>query len=150
MAASAVQVIRADRRDVERYMTHGDLLMKGITAFAMAMLASEMAHADVLSDARGVWLRDDGNARVKIAPCGEKLCATNLWIRDSSKGEEVGDKLIMTLKPNSSSTLKGTAYDPKRKLTFSMTLRVASKGLTTRGCAIGGVICKNTSWARVK
>jgi uncharacterized protein (DUF2147 family) len=124
--------------------------MKGITAFAVATLVSAMAHADVLSDARGVWLRDDGNARVKIAPCGEKLCATNLWIRDTSKGEEIGDKLIMTLKPNSSSTLEGTAYDPKRKLTFSMTLRVAGKGLTTRGCVIGGVICKNTNWTPTK
>ena len=124
--------------------------MRGITAFAAVTLVSAMAHADVLSDAGGVWLRDDGNARVKIAPCGEKLCATNLWIRDTSKGEDVGDKLIMTLKPNSSSSLKGTAYDPKRKLTFSMTLRIASRGLTTRGCVIGGLICKNTSWTPAK
>jgi uncharacterized protein (DUF2147 family) len=116
----------------------------------MATFVSATAHADVLSDAGGVWLRDDGNARVKIAACGENLCATNLWIGDTSKGEDIGDKLIMTLKPISGSTLKGTAYDPKRKLTFSMTLRVARGGLTTRGCIIGGVICKKTSWTPAK
>lgn len=124
--------------------------MKRKTVFVASMLVCSIAHADALSDARGVWLRDDGNARVRIAPCGQKLCATNLWIGDTSKGEDVGDKLIMTLKPNSDSTLKGTAYDPKRKLTFSMTLRVASKGLTTRGCVASGLVCKNTNWTPAK
>jgi len=120
--------------------------MKGMTALATAALVSTMAHADALSDAGGVWIRDDGNARVRIAPCGQKLCATNLWIGDTSKGEEVGDRLVMTLKPNSANAAKGSAYDPKRKLTFSMTLQVASKGLTTRGCIAGGLICKSTRW----
>lgn len=124
--------------------------MKRETVFVASMLVCSIAQADALSDARGVWLRDDGNARVRIAPCGQKLCATNLWIGDTSKGEDVGDKLVMTLKPNSASTLKGTAYDPKRKLTFSMTLRVERKGLMTRGCVAGGLICKNTSWTPAK
>lgn len=120
--------------------------MRRMTALALTVLVSTTAHSDALSDAGGVWMRDDGNARVRIAPCGQKLCATNLWIGDTSKGEEVGDRLVMTLKPNSANTAKGTAYDPKRKLTFSMTLKVASKGLTTRGCIAGGLICKNTRW----
>jgi uncharacterized protein (DUF2147 family) len=116
----------------------------------VAMLLPELALANSMSDARGVWMRSDGNARVRIAPCGKNLCATNLWIGDTSKGEEVGDKLVMTLKPASDGVLKGTAYDPKRRLNYSMTLTVTGNGLTTRGCIVGGLICKNVGWTAVK
>lgn len=124
--------------------------MKRMAVFFAVMLLPGISMADAVSDARGVWMRGDGNARVRIAPCGQNLCATNLWIGDTSKGEAVGDKLVMTLKPASDNTLKGTAYDPKRDMTYSMTLRVTGKGLTTRGCIIGGLICKNVSWAPAK
>ena len=49
-------------------------------------------------DPSGVWLRDDGNARVRIAPCGSNICATNVWIKDTSGGEEVGDGVVDQLR----------------------------------------------------
>ncbi|MEW6632036.1 MAG: DUF2147 domain-containing protein [Pseudomonadota bacterium] len=124
--------------------------MQGKIVFLGAILLSSTAHADAFSQSRGVWMRDDGNARVSIAPCGQQLCATNLWIRDTSKGEQAGDKLIMTLKPKSGQVLVGKAYDPKRKLTYSMTLTVTQGGLSTRGCMVGGLVCKNTGWKPAK
>lgn len=114
------------------------------------MFFASAVHADALSESRGIWMRDDGNARVSIAPCGRQLCATNLWIRDTSKGEQAGDKLIMTLKPKSGQVLVGKAYDPKRKLSYSMTLTVTRDGLSTRGCIVGGLVCKNIGWTAVK
>lgn len=98
----------------------------------------------------GVWMRDDGNARVKIAPCGSKLCATNLWIKDTSKGEEVGDRLIMSLERKSDTELSGSAFDPKRDRTYSMTLIIGKNELTTRGCIIGGLLCRDVNWAPVQ
>ncbi len=120
--------------------------MRGTIAFLCVMFLKSAAYADAFSDSRGIWMRDDGNAKVSIAPCGQQLCATNLWIRDTSKGEEAGDKLIMTLNPKSRQVLVGQAYDPKRKLTYSMTLTVTQGGLSTRGCMVGGLVCKNTGW----
>lgn len=124
--------------------------MQGKTAFLCAMLVASAANADAFSDSRGVWMRDDGNAKVSIAPCGQQLCATNLWIRDTSKGEEPGDKLVMTLKAASRGTLAGKAYDPKRNQTYSMTLKVTNGGLTTRGCIAAGLICKDVRWTPAK
>lgn len=124
--------------------------MQRTIVFLCAALVTSVAHADAFSQSRGVWMRDDGNARVSIAPCGQQLCATNLWIGDTSKGERAGDKLIMTLKSKSGQVLVGKAYDSKRKLTYSMTLTVTSAGLTTRGCIVGGLVCKNISWTAVK
>jgi uncharacterized protein (DUF2147 family) len=94
----------------------------------------------------GVWLREDGNARVRIAPCGSKICATNLWIKDSSKGEEVGDRLVMSLDRTSDSRFKGTAYDPKRKNTYRITVIVYTNSMTTQGCILGGLLCRNVNW----
>jgi uncharacterized protein (DUF2147 family) len=94
----------------------------------------------------GVWMRDDGNAKVRIARCGEAICATNLWIRDTSGGEEVGDRLVMSLSPRSPTTLAGKAYDPKRKMSYSVTVTVEGERLVTRGCILGGVVCKNVYW----
>ena len=120
--------------------------MTRISVLLACLMLPQLAFANPFSDARGTWMRNDGNARVRVAPCGETLCATNLWIRDTSMGEEVGDRLVMNLKPTSSATLEGTAYDPKRKLSYSMTLRLDGKSLMTRGCVVGGLICKDVRW----
>lgn len=101
------------------------------------------------ADPSGVWLRDDGNARVRIAPCGTDICATNLWIKDTSGGEEVGDRLVLTLKPDGADSLKGEAFDPKRNRRFAMTLTVKPDGLSTRGCIVG-VLCKTVTWTPVQ
>lgn len=105
-----------------------------------------MSFSAMAADPGGIWFRNDGNAKVKIAPCGEQICATNLWIGDTSKGEEVGDKLIMTLRRQSDTELVGKAYDPKRDRTYSMTLIVGQARLVTRGCILGGLLCKDVSW----
>ena len=98
---------------------------------------------------RGTWMRDDGNARVKIEPCGGDLCATNVWIKDTSGGEEVGDRLVMSVKPVDDNTLDGSAYDAKRDMNFKIKIDVSDKSLTTRGCVVGGLLCKSMGWSKV-
>lgn len=98
----------------------------------------------------GKWARGDGKAVVRIAPCGSKICATNLWIGDTSKGEEVGDRLVMSLTADSPASYSGTAYDPKRKLSYSVVVTARNGRLTTRGCFIGGLLCRNVSWTAAK
>lgn len=121
-----------------------------IAALSASLLLSSPAtivRAADQPDPRGVWLRDDGKARVRISACGAgTVCATNLWIGDTSRGEAVGDRLIMTLAPKSATVLTGKAYDPKRKLTYSITVDVRGNRLTTRGCIAGGLLCRNVSW----
>lgn len=113
---------------------------------AVFLLTVASASSQQSADPSGVWLRDDGNARVQIAPCGTNICATNLWIADTSKGEEAGDRLVMTLKPKSADTLAGSAYDEKRDRTYSITVQVSDNALLTRGCILGGVLCRSVHW----
>ncbi len=113
----------------------------------LALLAfSAMGQTAEAAQIEGVWLRDDGNARVRIAPCGDKICATNLWIGDTSKGEAVGDRLIMTLSRQADGSFSGRAYDPKRDTTFAFTIRSTGTGLSTRGCILGRLLCRDVSW----
>jgi uncharacterized protein (DUF2147 family) len=116
--------------------------IRTITILAMLLTGPAASAAGV----EGTWLRDDGNARVRIAPCGDKICATNLWIGDTSKGEAVGDKLIMSLSRDGESNFSGTAYDPKRDWSYSMTIKATDGALTTRGCVLGKLICRDVTW----
>ncbi|MBX3568508.1 MAG: DUF2147 domain-containing protein [Rhizobiaceae bacterium] len=123
------------------------------TIAAILVMLATVAGADAVEggpDPSGVWLRGDGNARVRIAPCGAKICATNLWIKDSSGGEEVGDRLVMTVKPKNASTLSGKAFDVKRNMTYAIDITVKRSSLTTRGCIVGGLVCKAVNWSRAK
>ena len=126
------------------------MMMRRIAALCYISLAGCSALAAQERSPDGVWLRDDGNARVRIAPCGSKLCATNLWIKDTSKGEEVGDRLVMSLDRKSDSELTETAYDPKRQKTYRITVIVNSTSLTTRGCILGGLLCRGVNWTPAK
>jgi uncharacterized protein (DUF2147 family) len=126
------------------------MMMRRVATLCYISLAGCSALAAQERSPDGVWLRDDGNARVRIAPCGSKLCATNLWIKDTSKGEEVGDRLVMSLDRKSDSELTGTAYDPKRQKTYRITVIVNSNSLTTRGCILGGLLCRGVNWMPAK
>ena len=117
-----------------------------LTVAALLPAAVSSVAAQQTADLSGVWLRDDGNARVRIASCGNDICATNLWIGDTSGGEEAGDVLVMTLEPRSKTQLRGTAYDPKRDRTYSITVQLRENRLVTRGCVLGGVLCRSVSW----
>ena len=125
-------------------------MVRYVAALCVLSLASCTALAAQERNPNGVWLREDGNARVRIAPCGGNICATNLWIKDTSKGEEVGDRLVMSLDRKSVTALAGTAYDPKRDKTYAITVIVNSASLTTRGCILGGVLCRDVGWTPVE
>jgi uncharacterized protein (DUF2147 family) len=90
----------------------------------------------------------DGNARVRIEACGSQVCATNLWIGDTSGG--VGDKLVMTLSPQPDGSFTGTAYDPKRGRSYALTIRASSNRRVTRGCIPGRLLCRDVNWTAAR
>jgi uncharacterized protein (DUF2147 family) len=122
--------------------------LRRISAVLCLVLAQVAGAAAANMD--GVWSRDDGNARVRIAPCGDKTCATNLWIRDTSKGEAPGDQLIMSLKRSSDTEFSGTAFDPKRRMSYSVDVTVGNQTLKTRGCVLARLLCKTVGWTEAK
>jgi uncharacterized protein (DUF2147 family) len=96
----------------------------------------------------GRWARGDGKARVRVEPCGGVYCAISTWIKPGTSGEKVGDKLVMNVALSGRSVMKGQAWDPQRSMTYRMTIQLGSNTLTTRGCVIGGLVCKTMNWRR--
>ena len=123
-------------------------LMMIILSAAIASSALPAAPS-AAADPAGLWRRGDGNADVRIAPCGPDLCAINTRIGDPGSGEAVGDRLVMKLAPRAANELAGTAYDPKRDRTYSITVTVGTNGMTTRGCVFYGLLCRSVAWSRL-
>ncbi len=115
----------------------------------LSLLLSGSAVATASShDIFGTWTRGDNAARVKMATCGEQICATNIWIKDpAQQNEKVGDRLIFKIK-QSGDSWSGTGYDPQRKLNLSAKLHASADSMTTTGCVLAGLICRSTTWTR--
>ena len=97
----------------------------------------------------GAWARGDGVARVDIAPCGGAICAVNTWIKPGASDEKVGDKLVMNIEPSGAAAMSGTAFDPQRNLRYRLKISLNGRTMTTRGCVLGGLLCKNMGWTRL-
>jgi len=97
----------------------------------------------------GEWARGDGVARVRIAPCGGDFCAINTWIRPGVADERAGDRLVMSVRPETPSTWAGTAFDPQRDKSYRISINVGGDSMTTRGCILGGLLCKSMGWRKL-
>ncbi|MCO6185267.1 DUF2147 domain-containing protein [Rhizobium sp. L1K21] len=117
-------------------------------AFSAAVLAgvsSTYAQANTMD---GVWARGDGKARVRIEDCGSNTCAVNVWIKPGTKGEKVGDRLIMDLEQTGTGKFEGEARDPQRGLTYDISVDVNGDSMTTRGCVLAKIVCKSVGWTK--
>lgn len=118
-----------------------------IAAAGIALAATQASAADV----NGTWLRDTGLSHVKFAPCGGgALCGTIAWIKPGAdtKGK-VGQKVFFDMKPDGANAWKGSAFNPEDGQNYTGKMSLSGATLTTQGCAMGGMICKSTTWTRV-
>ncbi len=124
-------------------------MRKALVSSMLVVSLSAVAPASASSEGIvGNWARGDGNAHVRIAPCGDALCAINTWIRDPASDEHVGDRLVMKVS-GSGTSMAGTAYDPQRKLSYSLEINYGQSSMQTRGCVLAGIVCKSITWTRV-
>ncbi len=126
--------------------------MIGKTAYrwmVLTGLASWLTGPALADGAKGVWLRQEGAARVKITTCGASLCGTIVWLKDPDGPGRVGARVFFDMRPNGANTWAGSAFNPEDGNTYSGKLAVSGDVLTTTGCALGGLICKSMSWSRV-
>ena len=114
-----------------------------------AALLTLSASAALAADASGVWLRDSGASRVKIAPCGAALCGTIIWLKDADSPAKVGQKVFFDMKPNGDNAWSGSAFNPEDGKNYSGKMTLSGDTLTTAGCVLGGLVCKSVKWSRV-
>lgn len=113
-------------------------------------LAASPAGARAAGDIIGTWQRSDGASRIRMAPCGSGICGTVTWLRDPANSPgKVGQQVFSGMKPDGAASWSGTAFNPEDGKTYSGTGTVSGPSLTTKGCALGGLICKSVSWTRM-
>ncbi len=114
---------------------------------AMAALASAMAAA-APQEAEGVWIRENGASKIRIAPCGDALCGVVIWLRSPRSKAHVGQKIFFDMVCADQNSWTGHAFNPEDGKTYSGRMVVSGKKLRTSGCVFGGLICKTVYWAR--
>ncbi|MFK3779784.1 DUF2147 domain-containing protein [Agrobacterium sp. NPDC089420] len=116
---------------------------------ASALCPLLAAFSATAADIDGNWARGDGNAKVVIAACGDKICATNTWIKPGTPKEKAGDRLIMDIRPGDGGRYSGTAFDPQRDKSYKITVTITGNSMVTKGCIVAGLLCKGVNWTRI-
>lgn len=118
-----------------------------LAAVAGVTLASAPAFAQ---SAVGTWQRENGESRVRIAPCGDALCGVVVWLKNPAESKsKVGQRVFFDMKPNGANAWSGQAFNPEDGKTYSGKMSVSGSALTTAGCVAGGLICRSVSWSKI-
>ena len=115
---------------------------------AVAIMAPVGAQA--ADELVGSWQRSDGTSRIRMAPCGGAVCGTVAWLKDPANSpSKVGQQIFFGMKPDGAGTWSGSAFNPEDGKTYSGKATISGGGLTTQGCALGGLVCRSVSWTRM-
>ncbi len=128
---------------------------------AALVLAAVAATPAFAGDPTGVWMRANGNSKIRIDNCGSALCGTVVWEKaprkdvynpDPAKRDNpvTGVRILLGMKPSGTpDQWKGEVYNAEDGKTYTgyITLQDGSS-LKLQGCVLGGLICKSDTWSR--
>lgn len=126
----------------------------GIAAILAAAVPSS---AVAKSSVEGRWANPKKSVIVSVSRCGGAYCGTVAWANEKTRGKVadkgrklIGTRILSDLKPAGGGVYKGRAYEPKRNLSGSATVRQVSPDvMLVKGCAVLGMLCKEQRWTRV-
>lgn len=128
------------------------IMKKILTRAAVLASAAALPAAAFAAPIEGHWKNSKGTVIVKVAPCGPSHCGTVAWASAHNRDEGVtpGTLVLSDLRPVGDGTYKGRAFEPKRDIGGSATVRQAGPNvMVVRACALAGLICKEQRWTRV-
>ncbi|MGK6318734.1 DUF2147 domain-containing protein [Sphingomonas sp. DT-204] len=148
--------------DIDR--THG--LRSGMVAtIASAVLltttpAPATARAEEgIGTIAGEWRNKKDTVHIRTHACGELVCGTVSWASEKAEADArrggteqlVGTTIFREFRALGNGSYKGKVFVPDMNRTFSGHLTVTSDDrLLGKGCVLGGLICKTTTWVRVQ
>jgi Delta7-sterol 5-desaturase len=99
---------------------------------------------------RGEWATPGFAAKVRIEPCGERLCGRITWLWDpaSAARAPIGTEILRGLVHTGAGEWSGSIYNPEDGRTYEATMKLGAHGeLQLRGCALA-IFCSNQVWRR--
>ena len=134
--------------------------MKRFTQLALSLLT--LAAGNQAFAQQGLWLTQNGNLEVDIAPCGDALCGTVVKVlanRAMSGGPStgfkdtrspLGMKLLQDFRSDDGKEWKGRIYNREDGETYDCILSLAVTGeLNVRGYKGMRLFGKTHTWTRV-
>lgn len=119
-------------------------------AFSVAIAAASFACLSTVSaraeSPNGTWLRDNG-AHILAFDCGGGL---GLKVTKSPEANKVGKTIMCGATKSGENKWKGTVLNLDDGQKYSGYVTLSGGSLTLSGCVLGGIICKNDTWSRVK
>ena len=115
----------------------------------MAFAAAAPAAAQTLE---GRWANAKRSVIVEVERCGDAYCGTVDWAtaKNRRKGATPGTRVLTDLKPHGDGVYKGKAFEPKREIHGSATIKqVGPNTMMVKGCAVLGLFCKEQRWTRI-
>ena len=137
-------------------------IVYGVVTVALIGLAANMAKAQTANDAFGVWRHPENGSHVEVYKCGEGLCAKIVKVDDGQKTDDknkdaakrsrpiLGLVIMSGAKKSGDNAWKGDLYNRADGGTYSGTLTVKSKSAMDLAGCTAVVLCKTTTWTRVK
>ncbi|HWB44856.1 MAG TPA: DUF2147 domain-containing protein [Hyphomicrobiaceae bacterium] len=120
------------------------------------------ARAQSATDALGVWLNPENQSNVEFYKCGGSLCAKIVKNPDGQKTDDknpdpakrnrpiVGLVIMQDGKQTGPNKWSGSLYNRENGKTYSGSVTVKNKNtLDLAGC-VAVVLCKTTTWTRLK
>lgn len=135
--------------------------MRAIILAAAVSLAAGPALAS--DPVEGEWLTQGGSGKVRIAPCGAKLCGTISWLRDPADAKAMdqnnpdaklkhrpilGLPMLWGFKPaGPGKWTGGKIYDPNSGKTYDSKMSINANGtLKVEGCIL--MVCQAQTWKK--
>jgi uncharacterized protein (DUF2147 family) len=128
--------------------------MKRILFKAGLVLAAATVPVTAAAQAalEGRWANPKRSVIVSVARCGNAYCGTVSWASPKNRehGTTPGTRVLTDLKPLGDGLYRGKAYEPKRGISGSATVRQDGPNvMVVKGCAIMELLCREQRWTRV-
>lgn len=109
---------------------------------ALAVVASTSAFAGP----QGTWKRSNG-AHIKVFNCGGGI---GMRVVKSPSPKKVGKTIMCGAKKSGANKWKGSVLNLDDNQRYSGYVKLNGNSLTLSGCVLGGLICKNDTWSRLR
>ena len=116
---------------------------------SLAVSAPAMALGQTLE---GRWANPKRSVIVHVSRCGDAYCGTVSWANAKNRhnGTTPGTRVLSDLRPAGEGVYKGRAFEPKRDISGSATVRQVSPDvMIVKGCAIMGIFWKEQRWTGI-
>ena len=131
--------------------------------FALSGFAASGARA---ADATGIWMTEGSKARVRVAPCGNAICGTVIWLREANgadglpkrdeKNEDatkqsrplLGSAVLLSMSPDGETRWKGRIYNAEDGKTYSASFTITGPSSARLEGCVAAIFCKSQVWTR--